>query len=37
MLHFPEQMQKIQEELDNVVGRDRLPKYTDMPYLPVTE
>jgi 26-hydroxylase len=37
MLHHPDQMQKVQEELDNVVGRDRLPKFQDIPYLPITE
>jgi hypothetical protein len=27
-------MQKLQEEVDNVVGDDRLPEFVDMPQLP---
>lgn len=37
MLHHPELMKAVQEELDQVVGRKRLPKLEDLPYLPVTE
>ncbi|XP_044271787.1 cytochrome P450 18a1 isoform X2 [Tribolium madens] len=37
MLHHPEVMKAVQEELDQVVGRRRLPKLEDLPYLPVTE
>ncbi|KAF5285647.1 hypothetical protein FQA39_LY16553 [Lamprigera yunnana] len=37
MLHYPEAMNNIQEELDQVVGRKRLPKLEDLAYLPVTE
>nr|WDY85991.1 cytochrome P450 18A1 [Pagiophloeus tsushimanus] len=37
MLHNPEHMRAIQEELDQVVGRQRLPKLEDLAYLPVTE
>lgn len=36
MLHYPQTMKKAQEELDKVVGRDRLPEYDDtgsLPYL----
>lgn len=37
MLHYPDSMKAVREELDEVVGRDRLPRLKDMPYLPVTE
>ncbi|XP_076251776.1 cytochrome P450 18a1 [Rhynchophorus ferrugineus] len=37
MLHNPEHMKAVQEELDQVVGRHRLPKLEDLAYLPVTE
>lgn len=37
MLHHPNVMKAVQEELDQVVGRQRLPKLEDMAYLPVTE
>ncbi|XP_045473904.1 cytochrome P450 18a1 [Harmonia axyridis] len=37
MLHHPDKMEAVREELDAVVGRDRLPTLEDMPYLPVTE
>lgn len=37
MLHYPDSMKAVREELDEVVGRDRLPRLEDMPYLPVTE
>ncbi|EGG01204.1 uncharacterized protein MELLADRAFT_123434 [Melampsora larici-populina 98AG31] len=31
---FPEEVKKVQEELDRVVGRDRLPTFSDHPELP---
>ncbi|KAJ2928070.1 hypothetical protein H1R20_g9024, partial [Candolleomyces eurysporus] len=34
MLHYPQVMKKAQEELDSVVGRDRLPEYDDAASLP---
>ncbi|PIL29212.1 cytochrome P450 [Ganoderma sinense ZZ0214-1] len=34
MLHFPETMRKAQEELDRVVGPDRLPRFEDRDSLP---
>ncbi|KAJ2919890.1 hypothetical protein MD484_g619, partial [Candolleomyces efflorescens] len=34
MLHYPQVMKKAQEELDRVVGRDRLPEYDDTSSLP---
>lgn len=37
LLHNPEHMKAVQEELDQVVGRNRLPKLEDLAYLPVTE
>ncbi|CAH0555177.1 unnamed protein product [Brassicogethes aeneus] len=37
MLHNPEVMKSIQEEMDQVIGRQRLPKLEDLAYLPVTE
>lgn len=37
MLHHPDLMKAVQEELDQVVGRKRLPKLEDLAYLPVTE
>lgn len=37
MLRNPQSMKKVQEELDQVVGRHRLPSIEDLPYLPVTE
>lgn len=37
MLHHPEAAEAVQEELDQVVGRNRLPTLEDMPYLPLTE
>lgn len=36
-LHHPEAGKKVQEELDTVVGRDRLPKIQDIAFLPTTE
>ncbi|XP_069684414.1 cytochrome P450 18a1 isoform X2 [Periplaneta americana] len=37
MLHHPEVAKAVQEELDEVVGRGRLPKLEDLRYLPYTE
>ncbi|XP_019864631.2 cytochrome P450 18a1 [Aethina tumida] len=37
MLHNPDVMRSVQEEMDQVVGRQRLPKLEDLAYLPVTE
>ncbi|XP_055631206.1 methyl farnesoate epoxidase-like [Toxorhynchites rutilus septentrionalis] len=37
MLHHPEVVSKMHQELDNVVGRYRLPLLRDRPYLPYTE
>ena len=34
MLHCPEELKKLQEELDKVVGDDRLPEFDDIPQLP---
>lgn len=37
MLRNPEHWKRIQNELDEVVGRNRMPTIEDMPYLPITE
>ncbi|EZA54128.1 hypothetical protein DMN91_001114 [Ooceraea biroi] len=37
MLHHPEAATAVQEELDQVVGRSRLPALEDLPFLPITE
>lgn len=37
MLHNREVMLAVQQELDQVVGRSRLPSIEDLPYLPLTE
>ncbi|XP_014480546.1 PREDICTED: cytochrome P450 18a1 [Dinoponera quadriceps] len=37
MLHHPKAAKAVQEELDYVVGRSRMPSLEDLPYLPVTE
>nr|QGP73852.1 cytochrome P450 monooxygenase CYP18A1 [Liriomyza trifolii]UPO37783.1 cytochrome P450 18a1 [Liriomyza trifolii] len=37
MLRNPDAMKRVQEELDQVVGRHRLPTIEDLQYLPVTE
>lgn len=37
MLHHPEAARAVQEELDQVVGRSRMPTLEDLPYLPLTE
>jgi cytochrome P450 len=37
MLLYPEAQRKAQEEIDRVVGRDRLPDLNDRKYLPYVE
>lgn len=37
MLHYPDVMKAVQQELDEVVGRQRLPKLEDLEFLPITE
>ncbi|XP_043266373.1 probable cytochrome P450 304a1 [Venturia canescens] len=37
MMHHPEVMKKVQNEIDNVVGRDCLPELNDRHKLPYTE
>ncbi|XP_071450811.1 cytochrome P450 18a1 [Hetaerina americana] len=37
MLHHPEAQRAIQEEMDGVVGRKRMPTLEDLPYLPYLE
>ena len=37
MMKYPDIQQKIQQEIDSVVGRDRFPKLSDAPQLPYTE
>nr|XP_034178596.1 cytochrome P450 18a1 isoform X1 [Osmia lignaria] len=37
MLHHPEAAAAVQEELDQVVGRSRMPALEDLPFLPITE
>ncbi|XP_072015407.1 cytochrome P450 2F3-like isoform X1 [Amphiura filiformis] len=37
MLKYPYVQKRVQEEIDSVVGRDRLPKLSDKPNLPYTE
>ncbi len=37
MLHYPEMARAVQQELDAVIGRKRLPTLEDLPYLPITE
>ena len=37
MLHNPEAAKAVQDELDQVVGRSRMPTLEDAPYLPITE
>lgn len=37
MMHYPAVAQAVQEELDQVIGRGRLPTLEDMPFLPYTE
>lgn len=35
MLHYPEWQEKVQKEIDDVVGTDRPPRFEDWPNLPV--
>ena len=37
MLLYPDIQKKAQEELDSVIGRDRLPTFEDRPRLPFVE
>lgn len=37
MLHFPKAAKAVQRELDEVVGRARMPLLEDLPFLPITE
>ena len=37
MVHHPEIMKSIQDELDQIVGRKRLPCLNDIPNLPIFE
>ena len=37
MLHHPDVMRKVQQELDTVIGPERLPTANDRPLLPYTE
>ncbi|CAH0004437.1 unnamed protein product [Clonostachys byssicola] len=37
MVKFPDILHKVQEEIDRVVGRDRLPQFEDRPNLPYVE
>ena len=37
MLHYPDVHRKAQEEIDRVIGRERLPNLTDRASLPYLE
>lgn len=37
MLHNPEAAKAVQDELDEVVGRSRMPTLDDLSFLPITE
>lgn len=37
MLHNPQVLKKLQNELDCVIGQNRLPNFNDRPQLPYTE
>lgn len=37
MLHNPEAAKAVQNELDQVIGRSRLPSLEDLPFLPITD
>ena len=37
MLHYPDVYRKAQEEIDRVIGRERLPELTDRGSLPYLE
>lgn len=34
MVHYPSELKRLQEEIDKVVGDDRLPSFDDIPQLP---
>lgn len=37
MIRNPDAKRQVQDELDSIVGRNRMPKYEDLKYLPNTE
>jgi len=37
MLHYPDVYRKAQEEIDRIIGRERLPDLTDRAFLPYLE
>lgn len=37
MLHYPKAAKAVQDELDEVVGRSRMPTLEDLPFLPITD
>jgi len=37
MVHYPDVYHKAQEEIDRVIGRERLPNFTDRGSLPYLE
>ena len=37
MLRHPDAMKRVQDELDQIVGRERMPRIEDLRYLPITE
>lgn len=37
MVLYPEVQRRAQEEIDGIVGPDRLPDFNDRPYLPFVE
>jgi len=37
MMHYPNVYQKAQEEIDRIIGRERLPELTDRGSLPYLE
>jgi 26-hydroxylase len=37
MLRNPNAKKQVQDELDSVIGRQRMPKFQDLQYLPNTE
>jgi cytochrome P450 len=36
-ISFPEAVQRVQAQIDSVVGRDRLPHTDDLPHLPLVK